>query len=222
MSVIDTAIQQDLRQQFRLYSRQVLTQPQHLNAHKHRIQVALKLEEREPLQGAMIDFFYAFQAKLPPVATDWLQQAQPRLYTYVYQHLTQRLQHTTPSEQHNTERFATRWSVLTTPSMAAASHQMRTSRDASLSIAKALIEKLLQARQQQQHDLIVELQYEFFQHCLVCNDRVAFLFAWLKLSQQGWQFDAYWKACSAQLNTEQDHVNFHDFIQLSSTLKGAE
>lgn len=222
MNNTGTPTQQDLRQQFRHYSRQVLTQPQHLNAHKQRIQIALKLEEREPLQGAMIDFFYAFQAKLPPVATDWLKQAQPRLYTYVYQHLTQRLHQTTPNKHHNTECFATRWSVLTTPSMVAASHQMRTSRDTSLSIAKALIEKLLQARQQQQHDLIVELQYEFFQHCLVCNDRAAFLFAWLKLSQQAWQFDAYWKACSARLNTEQDHVNFHDFIQLSSTLKGAE
>lgn len=221
MSVIGTATQQDLRHQFRHYSRQVLTQPQNLNAHKHRIQVALKLEEREPLQGTMIDFFYAFQTNLPNVTAEWLKQAQPHLHTYVYQNLMQRWQQPTQREHHH-DIFATRWSVLTTPSMAAASHQMRTSRDASLSIAKALIEKLLQARQQQQHDLIVELQYEFFQHCLVCNDRVAFLFAWLKLSQQAWQFDAYWKACSARLNTEQDHVKFHDFIQLSSTLKGAE
>ncbi|MFB2538874.1 hypothetical protein [Acinetobacter sp. c3-l95] len=198
--------------------------------HQQRIDVALQLNEKEPLQGAFADFFFAFQKDLPIITLDWLAQAKNHLQSYVYHHFQNEYQtwqektntsNTVAEKSYFSSSFATRWSVLVSPSMAVAKHQLRSSRDGAKFLATQLVDNLIEARLQQQDALIIELQYEFFQHCLVCNDRMAFLQAWLKLSQQDWQFDAYWNACSTRLNQQKD-IHFNDFIQLSSKLKGAE
>lgn len=49
----------EARRLFRLYSRKVFLAPNNRHFHEQRINAALLLTEKEPLQGAVADFFMA-------------------------------------------------------------------------------------------------------------------------------------------------------------------
>ena len=54
-----TAMQEaTARHDFRFYSRKIFSAPSNRYYHEQRINAALLLKEKEPLQGAVADFFY--------------------------------------------------------------------------------------------------------------------------------------------------------------------
>ena len=60
---------------FRFYSRKVFLAPNNRHFHEQRINAALLLTEKEPLQGAVADFFYGCWFDIPYDVNNLLKQA---------------------------------------------------------------------------------------------------------------------------------------------------
>lgn len=187
----------DIYHRFRHYSRAVLRAPSTTAYHKERINLAKKLDESEPLQGALSDYFFGCWYDIPLIHPEFVHDFEARLSTQALQIIHDCLTKKYFLQKNNL--LATRWSVITTPTLDVASHKLRTSSDDATRIAQNLTDAIILAHQKGEHSKVAQLEDEFFEHCLVCHDLVAFMKAWFALGKHNWVFDERWVVCQAKL-----------------------
>lgn len=194
----------ELRKTFRYYSRSVKIAPHSEHHHIERIRTAMHLEQNEPLQGALADYFYACWYRLSTEGNEILNKASKRLNTWVVDDFRQfinqgyYLPHIT--------KLATRWSVLVSPSMDMPSHQMYVGKDDASKVAKDICQRLLNAKASEDDTKITQIEQEFFAHCLACHDRMGFMMVWFELSKHHWHFHENWANCRQELIFSHPHA----------------
>ncbi len=186
------------RQDFRYYSRKVFLSPNTRYYHEQRIDAALLLEEREPIQGALADFFYGCWYDIPYDVEDIFAHVKDRLQTNIQQKFRDYVNKLDYIER--SSPFATRWSVLVTPSLNEQENRLRISSDDAKDVAKDITSELMNARDLEDWETIEQIENEFFSHCLARNDRLAFTLVWFRLGKSDWQFDERWNACQQKLD----------------------
>lgn len=187
----------ELRRVFRHFSRLVKLSPNNEHYHKERVQSAMRLEQNEPLQGALADYFYACWYVMPTNGSEILSKVSKRLNTWVIDDFRQ---FTTQGEYlPNITKLATRWSVLVSPSMDVPDHQKYVGKDDASKVAKEICQRLLSAKQAEDDAKITQIEQEFFTHCLACHDRMGFMMVWFELSKNHWQFHHDWEKCRQEL-----------------------
>ena len=199
--MVDVSVTDDgelaARKAFRYYSRKVFVVPNNRYYHEQRINAALLLPEKEPLQGALADFFYGCWYDISYDIADIFARVQGRLHPQIeqaFRNCINKLDYIKHSSI-----FATRWSVLVTPSLNVDTHRLRISSDDAKEIAKNITNELIDARDNQNWHTIEQIENEFFAHCLACNDRLAFSIVWFRLGKKDWLFDGRWNDCQQRL-----------------------
>ena len=187
-----------VRADYRRASRRVLTSPTNTSHHQERIRAALQFYESEPLQGALADYFYGAWYDMPFDGEAILAQAKDRLTKPVYDAFLNCVR----KKEYiwAISPLATRWSILVTPSLDVATHQLRTSSDNAWYVADNIITTLLAAREQGSTTLS-ETEDDFLEHCIACADRMAFMVVWFRLSKENWDFDERWVNCRKTLES---------------------
>lgn len=189
----------DAYHRFRHYSRAVLRAPSVAMYHKERINIAKKLDESEPLQGALSDYFFGCWYDAPMIRPEFIGEFETRLSAQALQILNDCIARKHYLQKNNL--LATRWSVITTPTLDVPSHKLRTSSDDAAHLVQNLSDAILLAHQNNNHNEVTRLEDEFFEHCLACHDLVAFMRAWFKLGRHNWIFDERWIDCRTRLES---------------------
>ena len=200
MSDVDLIKESEMaaRKVFRLYSRKVFLAPNNRYFHEQRINAALLLNEKEPLQGAVADFFYGCWYDIPYDVTNLFTRIQDRLYPQVEQGFRDCINKKSYIQRNS--MLATRWSVLVSPSLNEQTKRLRISSDDAKEIAKDITTELMQARNNQDWGTIEQIENEFFAHCIARHDRLAFSLVWFRLGKSDWQFDERWNHCQQRLD----------------------
>lgn len=185
------------RKDFRYFSRKVFVVPNNRYYHEQRINAALLLNEKEPLQGALADFFFGCWYDISYDIEDIFNRVQGRLHPQIEQAFNNCINKLDYIKHSSV--FATRWSVLVTPSLNVDTHRLRISSDDAKEVAKNITNELMTARDNENWQLIEQIENEFFAHCLACNDRLAFSIVWFSLGKSDWQFDERWSDCQQRL-----------------------
>ena len=91
--------------------------------------------------------------------------------------------------------------------MQAFEHQLRISSDDSRTVAAVTISELLEIRQEVDDEEALreetqEVEAEFFEHCLSCDDRLAFSIVWWELAKNNWCFHEGWTNCRKQFEAK--------------------
>lgn len=181
---------------YRLYSRQLMTQPMNMDIHTSRVMMAMELDEKEPLQGALADMFYGCWFDVPYFGERMLSQVKEKLNPKVIEGFEACVEHKKYILENSV--LATRWSVLISPSMSVVENQMFISPDDSRAVADIVINSLLELWEDmddEPEEVLQEIRHveeEFFKHCLACDDRLAFSIVWWELSKNKWQFSPEW------------------------------
>ncbi len=186
--------------QFRSLSRKLMTQKANASIHLQRIDIAKEFSSDEPLQGALADYFYGCWFEIvydnQHILT-LLNNLQSKLMPYAYKFFVECVEKQSYIAQ--ITKLATCWSVLVVPSMDIPLHKLRTSKDNTLYIVDTVINRLEQAYQQADLSAIKTIEDEFFEHCLICSDLMAFMRVWFILNRKQWLIDERWQECRIQL-----------------------
>jgi len=183
---------------FRLYSRKVFLVPNNRHFHEQRINAALLMTEKEPLQGAVADFFYGCWFDIPYDVNNLFTRIKDRLYPDAQQGFRDCIDKKSYIQRNS--MLATRWSVLVSPSLNEQKQRLRISSDDAKEIAKDITSELMQARANQDWGTIEQIENEFFAYCTARNDRLAFSLVWFSLGKSAWQFDKRWDNCQQHLD----------------------
>lgn len=183
---------------FRYHSRCVLKQPYSKYDHKQRIEIAKSFVENEPLQGAIADYIFMYWYELSTQEQDLFADIEHRFKKAILAKFRRCIEQ--QDYIHSISDLATRWSVLLTPSSDVPAHQQVINSEDSLALANSISRQLLQARQEENGELLLLLEDEFISHCMACMDRIAFLTVWMKLSKKEWNFTSKWRNCHQMLN----------------------
>lgn len=159
--------------------------------HLARVHAAMQLEGVEPVQGALADLFACFDAAAVSLKRAALQLAAPRLGERMARSFeawvaAPVLPCITP--------LANRWSMFAHPSADISTRSRRCSADDSRAIAR----QALAAFQAQDTDG----QELFLQHCLSCQDRLAFMLLRRELLRRNLGFPAGWGAVERALQRQ--------------------
>lgn len=185
------------RKQFRHYTRLVKSSPKNVYYHQKRLEVASKMGEVEPIQGAATDYFFACWYEVLD-QTHWIIPAlQALLPAHIFNKFS--LYVNTGCYLSVITPLATRWSVLTVPSMSIPAYQVYIGKDEAKKLAKAVSTQLLTAKALGDETAVWTIQQEYFSHCLACFDKMGFMMTWFALSKQGWVFDEAWLSCRMSL-----------------------
>ena len=117
----------EARRAFRFYSRKVFLAPANRHFHEQRINAALLLSEKEPLQGAVADFFYGCWYDIPYDVNNLFTRIKDRLYPHVAQGFRDCIDKKRYIQRNS--MLATRWSVLISPSLNEQKQRLRISSD---------------------------------------------------------------------------------------------
>lgn len=178
----------DSRATFRQLSRQVFQDRSNVALHQSRLHVALSLPGTEPTQGALVDMFAGCSQATDTdreMALDFVQaRLNPLLVAKLRPYITQ-------AGLPLSNALATRWSVIASPSLDMPRRTMRCNSDDSRFHAQNAVKAW------QDHD--VTKQEAFLEHCVICQDKLAFLLARRSLLQQLDELPAAWKAVGDRL-----------------------
>lgn len=183
---------------FRFYSRKVFLAPNNRHFHEQRINAALLLTEKEPLQGAVADFFYGCWFDIPYDVNNLFTRIKDRLTPEAKQGFRDCIDKKSYIQRNS--MLATRWSVLVSPSLNEQKQRLRISSDDAREIARDITAELLQARASQDWGTLEQIENEFFAYCTARNDRLAFSLVWFSLGKSDWQFDQRWDNCQQHLD----------------------
>ena len=171
------------RERFRQAGREVLLHPNDRRCHEGRVLVACELGGTEPLQGALADLLHACapdaawnRALLSRASVD------QRLPAHVYCALLVQVQGT--SRLPATNALATRWSVLTCPSLDVPRRALLCSTDDARTMAARAIPALLAGD--------AGAEQAFLAHCEGAGDTLAFMMARRALTRQGLVLSQRW------------------------------
>ena len=110
---------------FRFYSRKVFLAPNNRHFHEQRINAALLLTEKEPLQGAVADFFYGCWFDIPYDVNNLFTRIKDRLTPEAKQGFRDCIDKKSYIQRNS--MLATRWSVLVSPSLNEQKQRLRIS-----------------------------------------------------------------------------------------------
>jgi hypothetical protein len=180
------------RAQFRRRTAAVVRAPADAGVHLARLQAALMLHDGEPMQGALADLFAALPEQDSGVRLAALQLVATRLPAHLREIFEQhvqgpRLPPTTP--------LATRWSVIAQPSASVAARMRRGSADHSRRMAAQVVQALLEDEPRQ----AAGIERDFLDHCLSCQDKLAFMLASRELRRHDLAVGDRWDQVAAQL-----------------------
>lgn len=181
------------RREYRYYTRLVKRLPMYSYYHKKRLVVARQMAWREPLQGALADYFFACWHEMDFDGALMLEELSGILPEHVLLGFRQYLyqgSHILP-----VNHLATRFSVLVSPSMNVPRHKLFVGKDD----AKGLSAKVSAALIDADPSDIALIQAEYFAHCLACQDKMGFMMTWFSLAKLGWVFDEAWLDCKNRL-----------------------
>lgn len=150
-----------------------------------RVLLACKLDGTEPLQGALADLLHA----CAPHAAWYLvllsrAPVDQRLPTHVRSAVLEQVR--SAARLPATNALATRWSVLTSPSLDVPRRAVLCSVDDARSIAERAIPALLAGD--------ADTEQAFLSHCEGSGDTLAFMMARRELTRQGRVLSARWDA----------------------------
>lgn len=191
----------DARRHFRFLSRQVLKSIDNAEYHAQRIRVANELPSSEPVQGALADYFYGcwFQIGFDDAIESQrlLSEAREKLNPQVLNEFQKFIDRKAYAEQISV--LATDWSVLVKPSMDVPLFRLRTSKQNTIHVVDTFLNQLIEADVSNDREAVSNIEQSFFDHCLVCNDLMAFMKVWFRLNKKGWKFDERWSECRSKL-----------------------
>lgn len=198
--ILTQAEEQELkaRRDFRYYARKIFLAPNNRYYHEQRINAALLLTEKEPLQGALADLFYGCWYDIPYDVETIFNKVQHRLSAAVRKQFYDCIYKLTYMQR--SSAFATRWSVLVTPSFNESTQRLHISSDDANAVAKDITDSLIDARENQDWDTIKQIEDDFFAHCMARSDRLSFLLVWFQLGKSGWHFDERWNECQQNVS----------------------
>lgn len=179
-----------VRERFRQTGRAILRQPGDLDRHEARVTVACELDGAEPLQGALADLLHGCT---PDRARHRALLARPAVRARLAPHLSDALQRCVDSGRRlaATNVLATRWSVLTNPSLDVPRRARLCSADDARAIAARAIPALLAGDAQSEKD--------FLSHCEGAGDALGFMLARRALTREGRVLSDRWDAVAALL-----------------------
>ncbi|HMS26857.1 MAG TPA: hypothetical protein PKC80_05735 [Burkholderiaceae bacterium] len=185
----DTAVgSTESRTTFRTLSRQVFKDRNNVALHQLRLQAAMSLPGTEPTQGALIDLFVGCFQATERDRQDALDSVQSHLNPLLVVKLKPYIANPNLAASN---ALATRWSVLISPSLDMPRRTMRCNTDDSRVHAQNAV------RAWQANDVIA--QNAFLEHCVICQDKLAFLLARRSLLQLLEDLPATWEAVGKQL-----------------------
>jgi len=169
---------------FRKSGRELLKSPDSTTRHLKRLQAALHMEGREPLQGALSDAWHACEDG-PAVVADFLtdRTAEARLGQRLAQTVRRAALGGQPLARVNP--LATRWSILTIPSLGSRVRSWLCSPDDSRAIAAEVLGPILAG------DTATEQL--FLAHCTGAGDVLAFMLVRQRLKHAGHRFSQRWR-----------------------------
>lgn len=165
-----------IRSQHRLSLRRLRTEPEQLARHHARLEAALAMPGTEPIQAAVADLLHALPAPPAELGQLLLQLGVPkRLAPFVWRGFVAQLnsQHALPRIHH----LATRWSVLTTPSLDIPPRALLCGVDDSHFVVQTAMPALLAG------DALETAA--FLHHCVSATDTLALMLARRALQQAG-------------------------------------
>lgn len=172
-----------VRERFRHASREILRHPNDRRRHEVRVLMACELDGIEPLQGALADMLHA-------CATDADSDhallshttVRQRLPAHVHSALLKQAQSSTSLPAANP--LATRWSVLTSPSLDVPRRALLCSADDARTMAASAIPALLAGD--------ADTERAFLAHCEGAGDTLAFMMARRALTREGCVLSKHW------------------------------
>ncbi len=200
-----------IRRDFRYYSRKIFSSPSNRYYHEQRINAALLLKEKEPIQGALADFFYGCWYDIPYDVGEMFEQVKERLNPDVEQGFRNYIKKLDYIDRSSS--LATRWSVLVMPSLNEQAKRLRISSDDAKGVARDIVLELLKARDLEDWDSIEQIENEFFSHCIAHTDRLTFTLVWFRLGKSDWNFNERWNSCQERLDQtkslspKSNHIN---------------
>ncbi len=185
---------------FREASRRILQSANVPELHIKRIRIGAQFQSSEAVQGALADYFYTCWYEIisdNSKALEILDEVRDRLNSKVQADFYACIE----KKQYinRTSRMATSWSVFVSPSMDVAQHLLRTNKQHTMRLVDAIIHELTEAKEKDLPNEIYQIEEKFFEHCLVCDDLMAFMKAWFRLNKINWTFDDRWQNCRMQL-----------------------
>ena len=154
------------RTEFRTFSRQVFNDRNNAGLHRSRLQAALNMPGYEPTQGALIDMLVGCKSASREERQAALNLAQSRINPLLVDRLQGQVEKPTYTVNNS---LATRWSILASPSLDIPRRTMRCSTDDSRQYARRAVAAW------QANDMAT--QNAFLEHCIICQDKLAFLLA---------------------------------------------
>lgn len=194
MAQTDTAQLSD-RLSLRRHCRRLLKDRNDRQLHLARLQAALSLEGAEPVQGALADVFTVFGRGEAEVKRVALQMARGRMSARV---VARFVAHIDGDALPVINGLATRWSILARPSADITTRARRCSPDDSRWLAKQAVLAF------ESGDL--PGQEEFFQHCITCHDKLAFMLARREILSRQAALPQSWEQVSGELEQAMEPI----------------
>lgn len=187
MSSVPLSVRRDVRRHARALARR----HGDVGVHLARIHASLQLDGIEPVQGALADMFGSFGNDSAVLKAAALQLAAPRLGDRLVRRFQpwvggQALPRITP--------LATRWSLLVSASADTPTRSRRCGADDS----RRLAAQFMAAFEAQEEGA----QAQFLDHCLTCQDRLAFMIARREILKRQDHLPAGWADVQNELQAE--------------------
>lgn len=173
------------RATFRQRTFAVSREPDDVALHLARLHAALQLPDSEPLQGALADLFVAAPLTDPMLRSNALQMAEARLNPHVARAF---VRHTRGHRLPGITPLATRWSVVAQPSSEVPARVRRASPDDSRRLASQVVEALYNGEPGD----AARIEQDFLDHCISCQDKLAFMLAMRNLRRAEIVVDERW------------------------------
>lgn len=180
------------RATFRERTGAVARSPDDAALHLARLHAALQLPGAEPVQGALADLFAAAPLTDPDLRRNALQMAEARLNPHVAQAF---IRHTQGHALPRITALATRWSVWALPSAEVPARVRRASPDDSHRMARQVVEALYDGEPTD----AARIEQDFLDHCISCQDKLAFMLATRDLRRAEIVVDERWTRVAAWL-----------------------
>ncbi len=180
------------RATFRQRTRAVAREPEDVALHLARLHAALQLPDAEPLQGALADLFVAAPLTDPLLRGNALQMTEARLNPHVARAF---VRHTRGHRLPGITPLATRWSVLAQPSSEVPARVRRASPDDSRRLARRVVEALYNGEPGD----AAKIEQDFLDHCISCQDKLAFMLAMRNLRRAEIVVDERWTRVASWL-----------------------
>lgn len=184
--------------------------PEDAALHLARLHAALQLSGAEPVQGALADLFVALPTSDTELRQHALQMAETRLNPHVARAFVRHTQgHTLPL----VNPLATRWSILAHPSAEVPARIRRASPDDSRRMAEQVVEAL----HTHEPTDAARIEQDFLDHCISCQDKLAFMLATRDLRRAAIVLDERWSRVAIWL---QQRDTLGDTQEVSTTAVG--